>query len=82
VASGGWSDSPIFVDVPFMDQMGYTALLTMLVIILVSLNQNKGKDDPKGIPLSKELFRTSPKFNIGAFATMIIIATIYALFWN
>lgn len=82
VAPSGWSDSPIFVDVPFMDQMGYTALLTMLVIILVSLNQNKGKDDPKGIPLSKELFRTSPKFNIGAFATMIIIATIYALFWN
>ncbi|MGB5387771.1 MAG: sodium/sugar symporter [Eudoraea sp.] len=82
IAPGGWSDSPIFVNVPFLDQMGYTTLLTMLVIVLVSLNQNKGKDDPKGIPLSKELFKTSAKFNIGAFAAMIIIATIYALFWN
>ena len=82
VAPSGWSDSRIFVDVPFMDQMGYTTLLTMLVIILVSLNQNKGQVDPKGIPLSNELFKTSPKFNIGAFAAMIIIATIYALFWN
>ena len=82
VAPSGWSDSPIFVNVPFLDQMGYTTLLTMLVIVLVSLNQNKGKDDPKGIPLSKELFKTSAKFNIGAFAAMIIIATIYALFWR
>jgi SSS family solute:Na+ symporter len=82
VAPSGWSDSALFVDVPFLDQMGYTTLLTMLVIVLVSLNQNKGKDDPKGIPLTKGLFNTSAKFNIGAFAAMIIIATIYALFWN
>ncbi|UCD61977.1 MAG: sodium/sugar symporter [Flavobacteriaceae bacterium] len=82
VAPSGWSDSAIFADVPFLDQMGYTTLLTMLVIVLVSLNQNKGKDDPKGIPLAKGLFNTSAKFNIGAFAAMIIIATIYALFWN
>lgn len=82
VGQNGWSDSPFFVDVPFLDQMGYTALLTAGVIILVSLSQNKGKEDPKGIPLSKELFKTSPKFNIGAFAAMIIIAAIYALFWN
>ena len=82
VAPSGWSDSVFFANVPFLDQMGYTALLTMLVIVLVSLNQNKGKDDPKGIPLTKGLFNTSPKFNIGAFAAMIIIATIYALFWN
>ena len=82
VAPSGWSDSAFFADVPFLDQMGYTTLLTMLVIVLVSLNQNKGKDDPKGIPLKKGLFNTSAKFNIGAFAAMIIIATIYALFWN
>ncbi len=82
VAPSGWSESLIFVDVPFLDQMGYTTLLTMLVIVFVSLNQNKGKDDSKGIPLAKGLFNTSAKFNIGAFAVMIIIATIYALFWN
>ena len=82
VGQNGWSDHPFFLDVPFLDQMGYTCLLTMGVIVLVSLNQNKGAEDPKGIPLSRELFRTSPKFNIGAFAALIIIAAIYALFWN
>ncbi len=82
VAQNGWSSSPFFVDVPFMDQMGYTAILTMLVIIALSLFQNKGEEDPKGISLTKGVFNTSPKFNIGAFAAMIIIAAIYAFFWS
>ncbi|WP_299529630.1 sodium/sugar symporter [Ulvibacterium sp.] len=82
VAQNGWSSSPFFVDVPFMDQMGYTALLTMLVIVALSLLQNKGQEDPKGISLRKGIFDTSPKFNIGAFTAMIIIAAIYAFFWS
>ena len=82
VAPSGWSTNSFFVDVPFLDQMGYTALLTMLVIVLISLTQNKGEDDPKGIPITKGLFKTSPLFNIGAFAVMVIIAMLYALFWN
>jgi SSS family solute:Na+ symporter len=82
VAPKGWSTSSIFVDVPFMDQMGYTFLLTMLIIALVSYMQNKGNDDAKGIPLTKSLFRTSSEFNIGAFAVMIILVVLYSLFWK
>ena len=66
---------------PWMHQMGLTAVLTMLVIILVSNIQNKGADDEKGIPLSKELFKTTPLFNIGSFVVCIIVAALYCLFW-
>jgi len=82
VAPKGWSTSSIFVDVPFMDQMGYTVVLTMIVIAAVSYFQNKGKDDEKGITITKELFKTSPLFNIGAFAAMIILVALYSFFWN
>ena len=82
VAPKGWSDSAFFVDVPFMDQMGYTLLLTMLVIVATSLVQHKGKDDAKGIPITKQLFKTSPLFNVGAFAVMLILVALYAFFWN
>lgn len=82
VAPKGWSESAIFLDLPWMDQMGYTAVLTMIVIVILSLMQHKGKDDPKGIPLTKELFKTSPLFNIGAFAVMLIVAALYAIFWK
>jgi len=82
VAPKGWSTSSLFVDVPFMDQMGYTFILTSIVIALVSYFQHKGVDDEKGIPLTKNLFKTSPKFNIGAFAVMIILVALYAAFWK
>ncbi|MFY8188139.1 MAG: sodium/sugar symporter [Flavobacterium sp.] len=81
VAPKGWSSSALFVDVPFMHQMGYTLLLTMLVIGLYSYFQHKGADDKKGIDLTKELFKTSPLFNFGSFAIMIILVLLYALFW-
>jgi len=82
VAPKGWSSSAIFVDVPWMDQMGYTCLLTMLVIAIVSLVQHKGVDDAKGIDLSSKMFKTSPLFNIGAFVIMIVLAALYAIFWK
>ena len=82
VAPKGWSNSLFFVDLPWMDQMGYTAILTMIIIVLVSLIQHKGKDDEKGILISKKSFKTSPLFNIGSFAIMIILTVIYAVFWK
>jgi len=82
VAPKGWSDSMFFVEVPFMDQMGYTALLTMLVIALVSYSEHRGADDKKGIDLKKGIFNTGPIFNIGSFAVMIILVVLYAMFWK
>ncbi|MGK0254995.1 MAG: SSS family solute:Na+ symporter, partial [Mariniflexile sp.] len=82
VGPKGWSSSPLFVDVPFLDQMGYTAVLTMIVIAIVSWVQHNGKDDEKGIILSKQLFKTGTVFNIGAFAVMTILVALYAFFWK
>lgn len=82
VAPKGWSTNPIFVDLPWMDQMGYTAILTMIIIALVSYVQHKGQDDPRGISLTKSLFKTTPLFNAGAFAVMIILVVLYSVFWS
>jgi SSS family solute:Na+ symporter len=78
----GWLNSKLFVDVPFLDQMGYTLLLTMLIIAITSFIQHNGKNDDKGIPITKQMFKTSPLFNVGAFAIMIILVVLYAMFWN
>src|SRR5690606_1196324 len=47
VAPKGWSDAAIFVNLPFLHQMMITAILTFLVIVLLSNIQGKGKDDEK-----------------------------------
>ena len=85
VGSKGWVDGTslkaFFPNLPWMDQMGLTALLTMAVIIIVSLRQNKGAEDAKAINLPNEIFKTSPLYNIGTFATLIILTVIYSLLW-
>ena len=83
VAPKGWSSNRFFLDdIPFLDQMGYTFLLTMIVIVLVSFIQNKGKTDLKGIEIIKDTFKTSPLFNTISFAIMLILVALYAFFWN
>ena len=82
VAPKGWLDSGLFLDLPFLDQMGYTTLLTMAVIAAVSWSENSGSDDAKGITISNKTFSTGPVFNIGAFAVMIVLTVLYGLFWS
>ena len=83
VAPKGWSNNSFFLnDIPFLDQMGYTALITMVVIVIASHIQNRGKKDSKGIEITKETFKTSPLFNIFSFAIMLILTALYAIFWK
>ena len=82
IAPKGWSESTLFVDLPFLHQMGYTTLLTMLVIAIVSWSQNRGADDEKGIAISQETFKTGSIYNVGAFAVMIVLVALYGLFWS
>ena len=71
----------LFPTLPFLDQMGLTALLSMFVIAVVSLQTNKNQEDEKGIALEEGIFTTSSTFNVGAFTLMIVLAGLYAFFW-
>ena len=76
VAPENW----LLTDVPFMNQMGITLLVTVFIIYTISYFEGN-KDDKKGIVLSKKLFETSPVFNISAMCICIITAFLYALLW-
>ena len=77
----GSSIEGLFPSIPFLDQMGFTAILSMIVIAIVSLRENKEKEDEKGIELTKEMFDTPAVYNIGAFALMLVLVALYAMFW-
>ncbi|MDN3618147.1 sodium/sugar symporter [Polaribacter undariae] len=72
---------PIAVFEPWMHQMGITTLLTLAIIMIMSNIQNKGADDPKGIEITKDLFKTSPLFNMGSITVCILLTVLYCLFW-
>ena len=66
---------------PFLDQMLYTFLFTIVCILLISLTSNPGDDDPKALVLTSGIFKTSSAFNIASYAIFIIFAVLYAIFW-
>ena len=69
------------LELPWMDQMFYTLIITMAIIMGVSLTTSPDVDDPKGIPLTAATFKTGSVFNISAYAILIILAVLYTVFW-
>jgi SSS family solute:Na+ symporter len=85
VGPNGWAEGsalePLFISLPFLQQMLYTCLLTIGIIMLISRLENKGEPDEKGLKLTKGYFATGPAFNISATVIMLILAVLYAVFW-
>lgn len=69
------------LSMPFLDQMLYTLLFTIVVIAFTSLSTSVNDDDPKGISLVSSMFATDRSFNIASYAIMLILAVLYTVFW-
>ncbi|MBZ0178540.1 MAG: sodium/sugar symporter [Melioribacteraceae bacterium] len=70
-----------FIGLAWMDEMLYTFLITLVIIAMISLTQSKTDDDPKGIKLTAETFKTEGAFNISAYIILLILALLYTVFW-
>ncbi len=69
------------VDLPFLDQMFYTLIITIVIIMGVALTTSDETEDPKGIELTAKMFKTDPIFNISAYVLLVILAFLYTVFW-
>lgn len=78
-ATFGMSFSPM--SIPFLDQMFYTFITTIVIIAGVSLTTSDTDDDPKAISLDKSFFKTNSDFNIVAYIILLIVAILYTIFW-
>ena len=68
-------------EVPFMNRMAYVFLVSVLLIVVISYLEGKGKDHPKAIRLSDFKLVGDPIYNIAAFGILGITAALYAIFW-
>ncbi len=66
---------------PFIDRMGYTFLIIVAAMIAISYWDNKNKDDNKSIQTSEIDFTTQTSYNIMAIVTIVVVASIYIVFW-
>ncbi len=69
------------IEMPFLDQMMYTCLITIATIMMVSLVASDHDDHPRAIPLLKETFATPRSFNLAAYGVLLILAVLYVVFW-
>ena len=81
VAPNGWSGHGLFVDLPFMDQMFWTWIGTIVFIVIISYAENKGADHEKGIPLNWHFFKTERVFNVSSTIVICILVLLYFIFW-
>ena len=68
-------------EMPFMDQMFYTFIITMVIIMMVSLTSCETEDDARCIPLTASLFKTDSVFNVCAYIICILLVVIYSIFF-
>jgi SSS family solute:Na+ symporter len=66
---------------PFMDQMLYTFIITIVIAGMISLATNENDDDPKGFKITKKLFTTDKSFNVASYVIVLILAVLYTIFW-
>ncbi len=73
----------IFIDysfsyIPFMNQMGISFIILSVIMIIVSMMQNKGEDE-NAIQLEEGIFQTSSTFKVSTLIICGILAAIYTL---
>jgi len=70
----------VFPEIPFLDQMLIAFLTISLFIVVFSIMDREGKET-KAFKLSAEIFRTDRKFNLISMIIVLILLSIYIIFW-
>ncbi len=68
-------------NLPFLNRMGYTFLILVASMIIISLLDKKGQQKVHGIEVDVSEFRTSTPFAVGALLLVGILAALYIVFW-
>ncbi|WP_462249190.1 sodium/sugar symporter [Ferruginibacter sp.] len=76
----GWTNGA-FPDFPFMDRMTIVFVFLMLLMVVMSLADNKSKNNPQLVVIDKTMFRTSPGFIVGSVIIIGILAALYSVFY-
>ncbi|WP_114792383.1 sodium/solute symporter [Niabella yanshanensis] len=66
-------------EIPFLINMGWSFVITILVMIAISLAGPK--ENPKAFAIDKSMFKVDPRTLILIVVTLLLITAIYVRFW-
>lgn len=73
-------ESAVF-EIPFIDRMGFVFLIVVAVMVVISLLDPKGRNNPKGLEIDAKMFKPEGAFAVGAAIVVGILAALYIIFW-
>ncbi len=68
-------------EIPFLVQMGWVFFFTMLLIVVVSLLDRKGREQAHGLEVDKSMYKVAPNHLVMITIIMLLIVAIYIRFW-
>jgi SSS family solute:Na+ symporter len=67
--------------IPFMDRMGWVFLFCVISMVIISLVDPEGKDNPKGLEIDAKMFALKPGFIAGSVIILIMLLFLYTYFY-
>ena len=68
-------------EIPFIDRMGFVFVLCVIGMVIISLSDEKSKNNPKGLEIDSSMFKMSNGFAAGALIVLGILIALYTAFW-
>jgi SSS family solute:Na+ symporter len=68
-------------EIPFLDRMGFVFILSVTGMIIISLYENRKGVKPRALEVDAKMFRLNPGFAIGTFIVLVLLTTLYTIFW-
>lgn len=68
-------------EIPFIDRMGFVFLIVVAVMVIISIMDPASKNNPRGLEVDTNMFKTHGSFTIGAIVVCAILTVLYFVFW-
>lgn len=69
------------IEIPFLDRMGFVFVICVLGMVIISLSTPSHKLPAHTLEVDPSMFRTSQGFAFGAIIILVMLTTLYIVFW-
>ncbi|MCC3154813.1 sodium/sugar symporter [Hymenobacter sp. BT770] len=68
-------------EIPFLDRMGFVFVICIVAMVLISLFETSRGVKTNGLEVDRSMFKTTRGFAIGSIAILVILTTLYTIYW-
>lgn len=74
-------DKTMEFEIPFLDRMGFVFVLCVLMMVVISLWDEKRGIVSKGLEVDTKMFKVSNGFAVGTLIIVGLLVALYSIFW-